>query len=84
MVPSDWDLAPKCVHGPNFISYSIEKSPIRPAAGMRNRQHTLQHDCNLVAKTSLCSTLPQGSATTLREGWAPCMGIHGMGVQGAV
>jgi len=31
MVPSDWDLAPKCVCGPNFISYLIGESPILSA-----------------------------------------------------
>jgi len=33
MVRSDWDLAPKCVCGPNFISYLIRESPILSAAG---------------------------------------------------
>ena len=32
MPPSDWDLAPKCVYGPNFISYLIGESPILSAA----------------------------------------------------
>jgi len=31
MVPSDWDLAPKSVCGPNFISYLIGESPILSA-----------------------------------------------------
>jgi len=31
MVPSDWDLAPKCVCGPNFISYVIGEFPILSA-----------------------------------------------------
>jgi len=34
MVPSDCDLAPKCVCGPNFISYLIGESPILSAASM--------------------------------------------------
>jgi hypothetical protein len=84
LVVSDWDLAPKCVRGPNFKSYLIGKSPILSATSMCNRQHTLQNDWNLVAKPALYSTLPQGSATALREGWAPCMGIQGMEIQGAV
>jgi len=32
MVRSDWDLAPKCVCGPNFISYLIGEYPILSAA----------------------------------------------------
>jgi len=32
MVPTDWDLAPKCVCGPDFISYLVEESPILSAA----------------------------------------------------
>ena len=32
MDPSDWDLAPKCVCNPNFISYLLEESPILSAA----------------------------------------------------
>ena len=28
MVPSDWDLALKCVCGPNFTSFKIGESPI--------------------------------------------------------
>jgi len=32
MVPSDWDSAPRCVCGPNFISDFIGESPIFPAA----------------------------------------------------
>jgi len=35
MVLSDWDLAPKCVCGPNFISYLIGESPILSAASIR-------------------------------------------------
>jgi len=31
MVPSDWDLSPICVCGPNFISYWIGESPILSA-----------------------------------------------------
>jgi len=31
MVPSDWDLAPKCFCGPNFISYLIGESLILSA-----------------------------------------------------
>jgi len=26
MVPSDWDLAPQCIRGPNFIPYLIRES----------------------------------------------------------
>jgi len=32
MVPPDWDLAPKCVCSPNFVSYLIGDSPILLAA----------------------------------------------------
>ena len=32
MVPSDWDLAPKCVCSPNCVSYFIGQSPILSAA----------------------------------------------------
>jgi len=32
MVLSDWDLAPKCVCGPNFTSDLTGESPILPAA----------------------------------------------------
>ena len=32
MVPSDWGLAPKCVCGPNFISYLLGESPTLSAA----------------------------------------------------
>ena len=34
MVPADWDLAPKCVCGPNFISYLIGESPIVSASSI--------------------------------------------------
>ena len=38
MVPSDWDLAPKCVCGPNLISYLVGESPIlSPAASIGQR-----------------------------------------------
>jgi len=32
MVPSDWDLAPKCVCSPNLIFYLSGESPILSAA----------------------------------------------------
>jgi len=32
MVPSDWDSAPMCICGPNFISDLIGESPFFPAA----------------------------------------------------
>jgi len=32
MVPSDWDLALKCLCGPNFISDSNGESPILSAS----------------------------------------------------
>jgi len=32
IVPSDWDSAPRCVCGPNFIFDSIGESPIFSAA----------------------------------------------------
>ena len=38
MVPSDWDLAPKCVCGPNFISYLIGESPIVSAARIAQKK----------------------------------------------
>jgi len=34
VVPADCDLAPKCVFGPNFISYLIGESPILSAASV--------------------------------------------------
>jgi len=34
MVPSDWDLVPKCVCDPNFISYLIGEPPILSAASI--------------------------------------------------
>jgi len=38
MVPSDWDSAPRCVCGSNFISDLIGESPIFPGAESRNVQ----------------------------------------------
>ena len=35
MVPRDWDSAPRCVCGPDFISDLIGESPIFPAASVR-------------------------------------------------
>jgi len=34
MVPPDWDLAPKCVCGPNFTSYLIGDSAMLLATRM--------------------------------------------------
>jgi len=36
MVPSDWDSAPRCICGPNFISDLIGESPIFSAARFGN------------------------------------------------
>jgi len=34
MVPSDWDLALKCICGPNFISIQVENSPVLSATSI--------------------------------------------------
>jgi len=59
LVPSDRDLASKCVYSTNFISYSIGESPILSAAGsgseLKQTKHEIPHlyCCVVVVVVSL-------------------------------
>jgi len=49
MVPSDWDLAPKCICGPNFISYLIGESPTLSAASLDSSESIFRTGSHLWA-----------------------------------